>query len=184
MWGHDQDPAAACHPDRRRPALAGPREDTLAGIARCSALSDDRQFLDCIYGAAQPMRARLGLTPAPAGQQRLVPPAYGAAAAVAPPPRAAAMAPAPRPVGGLSNLRGNDPTASWMESFSFDRHGLFTVTFSNGQVWRQDAVDTARAHWSGRASDYSIKLAVDGTGRGGTLFVRGDASTYKVRKLR
>ena len=56
------------------PALAGPREDTLAGISRCASLPDDRTFLDCIYGAAQPMRGKLGLPPAPAGQMRLVPP--------------------------------------------------------------------------------------------------------------
>jgi hypothetical protein len=174
------------------PALAGPREDTLAGISRCAALPDDRTFLDCIYGAAQPMRSKLGLSPAPAGQLRLVPPAYLAPAA--PPvaayaPASRAMPPAPppaaaKPVGVLASFLGNDPSAAWIETFSFDRHHLFTVTFSNGQIWRQDPSDTARAHWAGRASDYSIKLAINGDGRSGTLWVRGDASTYQVRKLR
>ena len=60
------------------PAIAGPREDTLAGISRCTALSDDRAFLECIYGAAQPLRARLGLLPALDAQVRLVPPAPAA----------------------------------------------------------------------------------------------------------
>lgn len=164
------------------PALAGPREDTLAGISRCSALPDDRSFLDCIYGAAQPMRARLGLPPASPAQTRLVPPAYAAPAApVAPravPPGAA------RPAGGLANVLGNDSGASWMETFSFDHRGLFTVTFSNGQVWRQEPSDPARARWAGRPSDYSIRLAVNADGRSGTLWVRGDATTYQVRKLR
>jgi len=159
------------------PALAGPREDALAGISRCSALSDDRQFLNCLYGAAQPLRASLGLSPAPASQTRLVPPVAGT-------PRAAGLAPQPKPVGGLANALGSDPTANWMETFSFDRSGLFTVTFSNGQVWRQDASDTARAHWSGRASDYSIRLSVDGGGRSGVLMVRGDAAPYQVHRLR
>lgn len=183
------------------PAFAGPREDTLAGISRCAALPDDRTFLDCVYGAAQPMRGKLGLPPAPPAQVRLVPPAYAApsappvAAYVPPvpayvPPRpAAAMPPAPPPVTGkqvgvLASFLGNDPSAAWIEAFSFDGKGLFTVTFSNGQVWKQDPADRARAKWSGRASDYSIKLAVNTDGRTGTLWVRGDASTYQVRKVR
>ena len=41
------------------PALAGPREDSLAAISRCASLPDDRTFLDCVYGAMQPMRADL-----------------------------------------------------------------------------------------------------------------------------
>ena len=165
------------------PALAGPREDTLGGISRCAALPDDRAFLDCIYGAAQPMRARLGLAPAPVTQQRLVPPAPGSYAPPAAAPRAA-MAPQPKPVGVVNSLLGNDPSANWMEAFSFDRHGLFTVTFSNGQIWRQDAGDAARAHWSGRPSDFSVKLATDASGRNGQLMVRGDTASYQVHKLR
>ena len=42
-------------------ALADAREDVIVGVTRCAALSDDRQWLDCYYGAAQPLRAQLGL---------------------------------------------------------------------------------------------------------------------------
>jgi hypothetical protein len=179
------------------PAAAGPREETLAGISRCAGLPDDRTFLDCIYGAAQPMRSALGLPAALPSQQHLVPPAptgYAAppvASTVAPPvivppsPRMAAAAPprtAPK-VGVVDSLLGSDPTANWMEAFSFDSHHLFTVTFSNGQIWRQNAGDVARAHWTGRASDFSLKLAVDSTGRNGQLTVRGDASPYQVHRI-
>src|ERR1700761_4863169 len=76
------------------PAMAGPRDDVLYGVSRCGGIADDRTWLDCVYGAAQPMRAQLGLPPAPAAQQKLVPPAMpgmaapsfggGAAAAAAP----------------------------------------------------------------------------------------------------
>ena len=162
------------------PAAAGPREDTNSGIARCSLIADDRTYLDCIYGAAQPLRARLGLPPAPAAQQRLVPPPAPIYAA----PPVARMAPASKPVGVVDSFLGNDPSAGWIEVFSFDSHGLFTVTFSNGQVWRQNANDTARAHWTGRASDYSIKFAIDASGRNGQLMVRGDSATYQLHKLR
>jgi hypothetical protein len=174
------------------PALAGPREDTMSGIARCSLIADDRTYLDCIYGAAQPLRARLGLPPAPVAQQRLVPlpggyapppaPVY-AAPPVASPPRPV-MTPQARQVGMVDSLLGNDPSAGWIEVYSFDGHGLFTITFSNGQVWRQNADDPARAHWTGRGSDHSIKFAIDSSGRGGQLMVRGDAATYQVHRLR
>jgi hypothetical protein len=45
-------------------ALADPREDTQAGISRCVANRDNRAYLDCIYGAVQPLRAALRLPPA------------------------------------------------------------------------------------------------------------------------
>jgi hypothetical protein len=88
-------------------ALADARQDVMFGAQRCAGITDDRTWLDCFYGAAQPMRSQLGLPPAPANQQRLVPqlaPAYAAPAYAAPtyaPPAAPAYAPqnyaAPRP---------------------------------------------------------------------------------------
>lgn len=54
------------------PAVADTRDGVLAAAARCSSISDPRMWLDCYYGAAQPMRAQLGLPPAPVAQTRLV----------------------------------------------------------------------------------------------------------------
>ena len=67
------------------PAEARPRDDALAGAFRCSVIGDARQWLDCYYGAAQPVRAGLGLAPATAAQVKLAsaPPAGGAPALVA-----------------------------------------------------------------------------------------------------
>jgi hypothetical protein len=61
-------------------AQARPRDEALAGAFRCSVIADSRQWLDCYYGAAQPVRAGLGLAPALATQVRLAsaPPAGGA----------------------------------------------------------------------------------------------------------
>src|SRR5438067_13647330 len=53
-------------------ALADAREDVISGLTRCAALTEDRQWLDCYYGAAQPMRAWLGLSPAPQSQLKLL----------------------------------------------------------------------------------------------------------------
>ena len=63
-----------------QPAASRPRDDALAGAFRCSVIADSRQWLDCYYGAAQPVRAALNLGPALAAQVRLAssPPAGGA----------------------------------------------------------------------------------------------------------
>lgn len=61
------------------PAQARPRDDALTGAIRCGVVADSRQWLDCYYGAAQPVRAALGLVPALQEQVRLAasPPAGG-----------------------------------------------------------------------------------------------------------
>jgi hypothetical protein len=62
------------------PAQARPRDEALSGAFRCAAIADSRAWLDCYYGAAQPVRAALGMAPALAGQVKLAasPPAGGA----------------------------------------------------------------------------------------------------------
>src|SRR5207253_6605788 len=52
-------------------AEARPRDDALSGAIRCGVIVDSRQWLNCFYGAAQPVRAGLGLVPAPAAQIQL-----------------------------------------------------------------------------------------------------------------
>ena len=60
-------------------AEARPRDDALSGAFRCAAIADSKAWLDCYYGAAQPVRAALGMAPALAGQIKLAasPPAGG-----------------------------------------------------------------------------------------------------------
>jgi hypothetical protein len=53
------------------PASARPRDDALTGAIRCGVIGDSRQWLDCYYGAAQPVRAALGLASALPGQLKL-----------------------------------------------------------------------------------------------------------------
>src|SRR5450755_1011314 len=61
------------------PAQARPRDDALSGAIRCGIVADSRQWLDCYYGAAQPVRAALGLSSALAAQIKLAasPPSGG-----------------------------------------------------------------------------------------------------------
>lgn len=52
-------------------AQARVRDDVMSGSYRCAVIAESRQWLDCYYGAAQPMRAALGLKPAPTAQTGL-----------------------------------------------------------------------------------------------------------------
>jgi hypothetical protein len=162
------------------PAMAGPRDDVLYGISRCGGISDDRTWLDCVYGAAQPMRAQLGLAPAPASQQNLVPPAMPGLAA----PAAQNFAPTPasRP-GFFSRLitqkdyHPEPPTT--LASYKFDATGHFTVTLANGETWKQDGGDTATARWNKPAQTYKAQIVPDpSTGNG----LRVDGVNYVVNR--
>ena len=170
------------------PVLAGPREDSLAGVSRCAALPDDRTFLDCVYGAMQPMRAALGLPPALPAQQRLVPPVDPSLARNSQPPSAqaamppASVQPAPGKENGVfSNVFSGG--ALRMASYSFDRRGLFTVSLSDGSVWRQDASDTSFAHFGGKASEYPVTLYPGDFGKA-RMDVRGEGGPYLVVRVR
>src|SRR5580692_6330563 len=95
-------------------AQAQTRDEVLSGIERCGVIHDDRTWLDCLYGAEQPMRGHLGLPPAPEFQQRLVPTTpvapVSSVAAPPPPPSRVATQPAPRKKAGFfATLLGEAP---------------------------------------------------------------------------
>jgi hypothetical protein len=166
------------------PAAADPRSDALAGFSRCTSFPDDRVFLDCVYGAAQPLRAELGLPPAPAAQMSLVPPATPESAAM-PRPATAHAAP-PRSDGFFGDLLGSGKAtapAQRMASYAFDSHGIFSVTLSNGEVWRQVEGDSNFAHWRGPASCYVV-IVRSGAFGSSNLQVQGQSTTFKVERMR
>lgn len=160
------------------PALADPvRDQVINGALRCDQITDNRAWLDCFYGSAQPMRAALGLSPAP--QAKLVPvPVPGA------PVRKIAPPPPPRQsfwqtVVGNTGPEANDVAVT---SYRFSGNNAFTVTLANGQVWRQKASDTALAHWTGSPSLYRVTVtrAPDGY----MLRVKGEDDTvYRVVRV-
>jgi hypothetical protein len=172
-------------------AWADARSDVLAGIDRCGVIHDDRVWLDCVYGANQPMRAQLGLSPAPEFQQRLVPPPQ--IGAVAPPmlsPPPPAQAPSrpqtsnKRP-GFLARLTGDAAPAavSRMASYRYDTNGAFIVTLENGQQWRQSDVETGKVTWLKKPADYMVTIIY---GSFGTFNLRTDDNpqVYKVERLK
>ena len=117
-------------------ARADTRDEVWAAMQRCQAIADDRTWLDCTYGAKQPMRAKLGLQPAPEYQQRLVPPATVATASL---PKTPQAAPPHHKGGFLEILGGSTPplTVSTLAAVRYDSQGAFVLTLQNGQVWRQ-----------------------------------------------
>jgi hypothetical protein len=176
-------------------ARADTRDEVLSGIQRCGAIHDDRTWLDCLYGAEQPMRAHLGLPPAPEFQQRLVPvgpvmplatmPAPPAEAA-APAPRVATRPPTRRKAGFFATLLGETPpvAVSRMASYRFDKSGAFIVTLENGQQWRQVDVESgALASWLRPPSTYTVTV---NQGAFGSYSLRTDDNPhiYKVEMVR
>lgn len=134
-----------------QPAFADTRDEVYARMQRCRVIADDRAWLNCTYGAEQPMRAKLGLQPAPDFQQRLVPPPTSANAAPAPAYRDQANAaprnapPAPhRSASMMQILTGTAPAvaASSIASVEYDTTGAFLATLQNGQVWHQVNTDS------------------------------------------
>ena len=159
-------------------AGADTRGDVLAGIARCGAIADDHTWLNCVYGAAQPMRGQLGLPPAPASQTSLVP------AATASSPRfAAAPVAEPKKSGGFfAYMLGGDMVIKAMplSSYDFDSHGYFTATLANGQIWVQG--DGPLAHWRGPANQYIASISKGAMGSF-NLTIADENAQYKVKRI-
>jgi hypothetical protein len=138
----------------------------MAGAFRCNSLADERQWLNCFYAAAQPARAKLGLsTPAVAVSPKPVAPSFG----LPPPPQPKAAA-------------QSDHVSARMTSYSFDRYGKFTVILENGQVWRQLSGDDVQAHWNKPASRYVVRIS-SGAFRSFNLEVRNSPGLFKVRRI-
>jgi hypothetical protein len=170
-------------------AWAGPRDDVKAGSDRCDVFTDDRTWLDCYYGAAQPMRARLGLPPAPASQQNLVPAFTPGAAyptrAGAPAAQAMAAPPAEKPgfFARLITPSTEKPEApTHMTSYKFDASGHFIVTLANGETWRQVLGDPTQARWRAQAASYVVTI-MPGASLGEREMKVGKSETYQVEQV-
>jgi hypothetical protein len=179
-------------------AMAGAREDVIAGISRCAGLADDRQWLDCYYGAAQPMRASLGLSPAPQSQIRLqagVPvrpvipvrpvaaaAATGAVVASAAPVRRAP--PMPRKSGIFDVFGGSDVVNNApVQSYEVNADG-FTVTLMDGQVWQQTDEDASKfpVRWRQPAESMRVTIA-QGALHSFNLVMNDETQHHKVTRI-
>jgi len=158
--------ALTFHQARRAPAGdPAPRYQTTGDALRCNSVADERQWLNCYYAAAAPVRSQLGLPPALGAPS----PLPGNA------PMVASLPPGRQPVSAAL------PAAGWvqMTSYTFNRYGIFTIVLANGQQWRQLSGDTNLAHWNKPAENYQVRIT-HGALRSLNLKVKGEAANYKV----
>ena len=176
------------------PVLADAREDVVNGMTRCAALTDDHQWLDCYYGAAQPMRAWLGLSPAPQSQLKLLqqtsqPSAPANAVSLPATVTRAAVRNGPPPppkrsgifdVFGGSDVVNNAP----IQSYQVTGKG-FTVTLPDGQVWKQTDEDAIKSpvNWSETASSMRVTIT-QGAMHTFNLVMGDETQHHKVTRVR
>ena len=144
------------------------RYQTTSEVLRCNGLGQDRQWLDCYYAAAQPIRAALGLSPAPQARPQL--------------PAATATKPSANQSVARETVPVGFPFSSRMASYSFNSYGSFTVELANGQTWRQLSGDTSAAHWTKPAPNYTVRIS-RGALRSFNLKVTGSSTEYKVERI-
>jgi hypothetical protein len=176
------------------PVLADAREDVVNGMTRCAALTDDRQWLDCYYGAAQPMRAWLGLSPAPQSQLKLLqqtsqPSAPGTAVPLPATVTRAAVRTGPPPppkrsgifdVFGGTDVVNNAP----IQSYQVTGKG-FTVTLPDGQVWKQTDEDASKSPVTWNTPPSSMRVTITQGAMHTFNLVMGDESLHhKVTRTR
>jgi hypothetical protein len=163
------------------------RDDVMSEAARCIRAGGDRQWLDCYYGASQPMRARLGLSALPhaAGQ-----PAIAASAAPVAAARAAPSGPPPMPRNpGLFSGMFHDPSpivrSAPVKSVTFDRKGAFTLVLADNQVWKQSEEDAIYhpAKWRDAGAGMLVSIAPSNMNTF-NLSVEGSERYYKVHRVR
>lgn len=173
-------------------AHADTRDEIKAGIERCGVIHDNKVWLDCVYGAVQPMRAQLGLQPAPEFQQRLVPPqpvyAPPQAASAAPPadmPSRAVPRPASRKKPGFfGNLLNAPPvTVGKMKSYRYEKSGAFVVALENGEEWRQTNLERGPVSWNKPPQSYTVTVTQGAFGSY-ALRTSDSSNVYKVEPVK
>ena len=176
------------------PVLADAREDVVSSMTRCAGLTDDRQWLDCYYGAAQPMRAWLGLPPAPQSQLKLLqqssqPSAPAPAVALPATVTRAAVRTGPPPLpkkSGIFDIFGGSQVVNNapIQSYQVTASG-FTVTLPDGQVWKQTDDDATKSpvSWDQPASSMRVSIT-QGALHTFNLVMGDESHHHKVTRIR
>jgi hypothetical protein len=157
------------------------RDDVMLNLQRCAGISDNRTWLNCFYGAAQPMRAQLGLPPAPDAQVNLV-----KNTPIAPPPMKSEKGGGWLGLGNLNPFSSSDDDfnsgTTRLAAYNFGKDGLFTATLADGEVWKQSPYDDLRASWSDQPASYIVIVTADMMGSH-TMRVKGDRN-YRVMRVK
>ncbi len=184
-------------------AAAGPRDDVVDVLAKCTDVADREARIECYDRAAPQLRAAAGL--APAGQVPAPAPLQVQASAPAP------LAPSPQPeapppqgqslLGSLDPFGGEAPPAPTPTQMAYQPIGQeilpitigvtdydiapggpFTVTLANGQVWRERAGHTETPPFKAGARNFvTIEHGLIG---GYDLYLVGSGRLYKVMRIK
>jgi hypothetical protein len=170
-------------------ALADARDSVVAGMMRCAVLTDDRQWLDCYYGSAQPMRAELGLPAAPQAQIKLLATQPRSAAPLPSTLARAAVRTGPPPMpkrAGILNIWGGDDVVANTPVQSYDvTHDGFVITLPDGQVWAQTPDDANHHPVSWRDPASSMRVTISQAAMNTFNLVLNDENTHhKVHRVR
>jgi hypothetical protein len=84
-------------------------------------------------------------------------------------------------MGAVKNVLAS-PGDLRLASYTFDPHGHFTITLSDGEVWRQADRDQSFADWRGPAASYYINISSSGDSH--YLDVKGDGGPYQIERVR
>jgi hypothetical protein len=155
------------------------RDQVMTEAARCISANGDRQWLDCYYGAARPMRVQLGLSV----PTQAAPPPVPVVAARQP----AGPPPMPRGRGIFAGFfTDTAPVVKNMtvKSYEFGGDGGFIITLSDGQVWKQADEDPIyhRARWREPAATLHVSIA-PGAMNSFNMRVAGEEQLYKVHRI-
>jgi hypothetical protein len=72
-----------------------------------------------------------------------------------------------------------------MQSFNFDKAGAFTVTLTDGEVWRQIGEDEVYhpAHWRKQAGEMLVTIS-PAPMHTFSMKVEGESHDYKVKRIK
>lgn len=183
-------------------AGAGPRDELIDGMAKCAAVTDNPARLAC-YDALNPtLKAAQAEPPAPPAaaappakaadntpwydpfhvfgtspRQQVRPEQFGAEnlSAPPPPPGAPAAAAPPEP-------QALDSITAVVTDYSFNHYGRFLVILDNGQIWRQLASDTVKAHF-GKDEKNTVTISRGFIGSY-NLTINDSSIVFKVERLK
>jgi hypothetical protein len=139
-------------------------------VIQCDDLGAEREWLDCYYDAAAPVRAELGL-PVRATVQK---PVMGAMSRDSTAPLEFGLRP--------QMPKSDGQVVARLNSYEFDRYGIFTVKLSNGQIWRQRSGDTKFAHWNQSAATYTAVITPGALGSFNLRVLRSPG-LFKVERV-
>lgn len=187
-------------------ALAGPRDDVVDVLAKCTDVTDREARIECYDRAAPQLRAAAGLPVAVAPSPMAAPlaaapspPAPPSAPQYAPPAQAEAPPPSSSFLGSLdpfSEDTAPPPMASQMAFQPIGQEILpitigvadyditpagFTVTLDNGQVWQERGRNDVPPFKGGAKNFVRLERGLIG---GVDLYLKGYGHLYKVRRIK